>query len=208
MGIRLGNRGDTRRLRRRTAGPATLGEFGPKQAIGTSDSNIEPGCLRTPGMVSVGDTAPDFTAPLADGDIGSFTLSEELSEGPLVLAFFPASFTSTCTTEMCTFRDQMANFEDVGAAVYGISIDTPFTLNEFRRQNELNFALLSDTNREIIDAYDVSMDFADLGVYNVAKRAVFVVDEDGSVTYAWVSDDPGAEPDYDEVAAAAEEASA
>ncbi|SDX55822.1 redoxin domain-containing protein [Halobellus clavatus] len=158
-------------------------------------------------MVSVGDDAPDFTAPLADGDVGSFTLSEHLEEAPIVLAFFPAAFTGTCTTEMCTFRDQMANFEDVGATVYGISIDTPFTLNEFREQNELNFGLLSDTNREVIDAYDISMDFADLGVRNVAKRAVFVVDGSGTVTYTWVSDDPGVEPDYDEVAEAADAAS-
>jgi peroxiredoxin len=158
-------------------------------------------------MVSVGDDAPDFTAPLADGDVGSFTLSEHLEEAPIVLAFFPAAFTGTCTTEMCTFRDQMANFEDVGAAVYGTSIDTPFTLNEFREQNELNFGLLSDTNREVIDAYDISMDFADLGVRNVAKRAVFVVDGSGTVTYTWVSDDPGVEPDYDEVAEAADAAS-
>jgi len=157
-------------------------------------------------MVSVGDTAPDFTAPLADGDIGSFTLSEELSEGPLVLAFFPASFTSTCTTEMCTFRDQMANFEDVGAAVYGISIDTPFTLNEFREQNGLNFGLLGDSNREVVDAYGVSTDFEAYGVDDVAKRAVVIVDADGTVTYTWVSDDPGAEPDYDAVAHAADDA--
>ncbi|WP_144901817.1 redoxin domain-containing protein [Halobellus captivus] len=157
-------------------------------------------------MVSVGDDAPDFTAPLANGDLESFTLSENLDDEPVVLAFFPAAFTGTCTTEMCTFRDQMANFEDVGAAVYGVSIDTPFTLNEFRAQNDLNFGLISDNNREIIDAYDVSMDFADLGVYDLAKRAVFVVDSDGEITYAWVSDDPGVEPDYEEVAAAAKAA--
>ncbi|ELK53715.1 MULTISPECIES: redoxin domain-containing protein [Haloferax] len=156
-------------------------------------------------MVSVGDAAPDFTAPLTDidGDIESFTLSENLDDAPIVLAFFPAAFTGTCTTEMCTFRDQMANFEDVGATVYGISIDTPFTLTEFAEQNGLNFGLISDTNRELVDAYDVTMDFADLGVNRVAKRAVFVVDGDGEVTYAWVSDDPGVEPDYEAVEAAA-----
>ena len=159
-----------------------------------------------PAMVSVGDDAPDFTAPLANGDVDSITLSEELGDDPIVLAFFPAAFTGTCTTEMCTFRDQMANFENVGATVYGVSIDTPFTLNEFRAKHDLNFGLISDSNREIIDAYGVSMDFADLGVYDLAKRAVFVVDGDGEVTYAWVSDDPGVEPDYDEVAAAADEA--
>ena len=157
-------------------------------------------------MVSVGDDAPDFTAPLADGSVGTFTLSEHLSEAPLVLAFFPAAFTPTCTTEMCAFRDRMADFEEIDATVYGISIDTPFTLNEFRAQNDLNFGLLSDTNREVVATYDVSMDFERYGVDDIAKRAVFVVDADGTVTYAWVSDDPGAEPDYDAVAQAAEDA--
>ena len=159
-------------------------------------------------MVSVGDIAPDFTAPKtdSDGDIESFTLSEHLDEAPIVLAFFPAAFTGVCTTEMCTFRDQMANFDDVGATVYGISIDTPFTLSEFAEKNDLNFGLISDTNRNLIDAFDVEMDFADLGVYSVAKRSVFVVDADGEVTYEWVSDDPGVEPDYDAVEKAASEA--
>jgi peroxiredoxin len=157
-------------------------------------------------MVDVGDEAPDFTAPLQDGDISQFTLSENLHEAPIVLAFFPAAFTGTCTAEMCTFRDRLANFADVGATVYGVSIDTPFVHREFRERNDLPFGLLSDTTRDVIDAYDVRMDFADLGVPGVAKRAVFVVDADGVVTYRWVSDDPGVEPDYDEVAAAAAEA--
>ncbi|MDS0293139.1 redoxin domain-containing protein [Halogeometricum luteum] len=159
-------------------------------------------------MVDIGDEAPDFTVPLADGDVGTFTLSENLDEAPLVLAFFPAAFTSTCTTEMCTFRDRMDEFEAVDATVYGVSIDTPFTLNEFRRQNDLDFSLLSDSNRELVHAYDVATDFTSAGVRDVAKRAVFVVDGDGEVTYKWVSDDLGAEPDYEEVAAAADSARA
>ena len=90
--------------------------------------------------------------------------------------------------------------------MYGVSIDTPFTLNEFRAQNDLNFGLLSDSNREVVDAYGVAMDFERFGVDDVAKRAAVVVDTDRTVTYAWVSDDPGAEPDYDAVARAAAEA--
>jgi peroxiredoxin len=152
------------------------------------------------------DVAPDFTAPLANGDIEEFSLSEELDDGPVVLAFFPGAFTSVCTTEMCTFEDQLSNFEDIGADVYGISVDSPFTQNEFRDQNDLSFGLVSDIDKEVIDAYDVRMDFDDLGVNGVAKRAVFVVDEGGEVVYEWVSDDPGVEPDYDDVTAAAEEA--
>ncbi|MCL9815217.1 redoxin domain-containing protein [Natranaeroarchaeum aerophilus] len=154
-------------------------------------------------MIDTGDDAPDFTAPLATGDIESVTLSEELDSGPIVLAFFPGAFTSICTDEMCAFQDQLASFEDVGATVYGISRDTPFALNEFRSQNDLEFGLVSDLNREIIDDYGVSMDFTDMGVNGVAKRSVFIVDADGRITYRWIGDNPGVEPDYDAVAQAA-----
>ncbi|MFC6732833.1 MULTISPECIES: redoxin domain-containing protein [unclassified Haladaptatus] len=157
-------------------------------------------------MVNTGDDAPDFSAPVANGDIEQFDLGERLDDAPIVLAFFPGAFTSVCTDEMCTFRDNLSDFEEVGAEVYGVSRDSPFTLNEFRAQNDLNFGLISDFNKEVIDAFDVEMDFADLGVYGVAKRSVFVVDGDGDVTYSWVSDDPGVEPDYAEVADAAAEA--
>ena len=157
-------------------------------------------------MVDVGDDAPDFTAPLANGDVEEFTLSENLDDAPVVLAFFPGAFTGVCTDEMCTFESELASFEDVGATVYGVSVDAPFSLNEFRDQEDLSFALVSDSNKEIIDDYGVEMDFADMGYYGVAKRAVFVVDENGDVTYSWVSDDPGVEPDYAEVEQAAAEA--
>jgi len=157
-------------------------------------------------MIAIGDDAPEFTAPLANGDVETISLSDTLEDGPVVLAFFPGAFTSVCTDEMCTFRDEMATFNDVGATVYGVSVDTPFSLNEFRDQNDLQFDLISDHAKDLIDTYDVEMDFADLGYYGVAKRAVFVVDADGSVTYKWVSDDPGVEPDYDAVEAAAAEA--
>jgi peroxiredoxin len=159
-------------------------------------------------MVREGDAAPDFTAPMRtpDGDITEFTLSEALGDGPVVLAFFPGAFTSVCTGEMTTLRDRLDSLADAGASLYGISIDSPFSLGEFAEQNELNFPLVGDTNKEVIEAYDVVMDFADLGISGVAKRSVFVVDDDGTITYAWVSDDPGVEPDYDELEAAAGDA--
>ncbi|WP_135535495.1 redoxin domain-containing protein [Halostella pelagica] len=156
-------------------------------------------------MAEANGDAPDFTAPLANGDIDEFTLADELADGPVVLAFFPGAFTSVCTTEMCTFDDRLSKFDDIGADVYGISVDSPFALNEFRDQNDLSFGLISDIDKEIIDAYDVRMDFADLGVHGVAKRAVFVVGADGEITYEWVSDDPGVEPEYDEIAAAVDD---
>lgn len=158
-------------------------------------------------MASTGDIAPDFTTPLATGDLESITLTERLkAEAPIVLAFFPGAFTSVCTTEMCTFQDRLTTFDDLEATVYGVSVDSPFALNEFRARNDIEFAFVSDFEKEIIETYDVRMDFADLGVYGVAKRAVFVVDSNGVITYDWVSDDPGVEPDYDAVEAAVADA--
>jgi peroxiredoxin len=150
-------------------------------------------------MISDGARAPEFTAPLAEDQLGEFKLSDRLDEAPLVLAFFPGAFTEVCSHEMEAFQNRLAEFEDAGASVYGISVDTPFALAEFREQLGLDFGLVSDTNRGILDAYGLAMDFSHIGVRDLAKRAVFVVDGDGTVTYTWVSDDPGQEPDYDAV---------
>ncbi|MEA5386233.1 redoxin domain-containing protein [Haloarculaceae archaeon H-GB11] len=150
-------------------------------------------------MVGEGDTAPDFTVPLANGDVDEFTLSEELDDAPIVLAFFPGAFTEVCSHELATFQERLDEFADAGASVYGVSVDSPFSLNAFRDELDLSFDLLSDFEKEVIDEYGIAMDFDGLGVYGVAKRSVFVVDGDGEISYAWVSDDPGVEPDYDDV---------
>jgi peroxiredoxin len=154
-------------------------------------------------MVDEGTHAPGFTAPAATGGVESITLSDALADGPVVLAFFPGAFTSVCTAEMCAFRDRLQAFEDVDATVFGVSGDSPFALDEFREQNDLSFPLVSDYDKEIMDAYDVRSAFDHIGLDGVAKRAVFVVDTDSEITYTWVSDDPGVEPNYDEVADAA-----
>lgn len=124
---------------------------------------------------------------------------------PLVLAFFPAAFTGVCTKEMCTFRDSMARFNAAQAQVYGISIDTPFTLKVFGEQQGLNFPLLSDANREATRAFGVA--WPDLsGVREVSNRAVVVVDGQGEVVYRWVGEALSQEPPYEEVLAAAQQA--
>jgi len=157
-------------------------------------------------MLERGDSAPDFTAPLADGDVTSITLSEAFEDGPIVFAFFPGAFTSVCTNEMCTFRDRLGEFEQVDARVFGISRDSPFVLNEFRDEYDLDFGLISDFNGEIVEKYDLAMDFEEFGLEDLAKRAAFVLDSEGTIVYSWVSDDPGLEPDYDELSKAAAEA--
>lgn len=148
-------------------------------------------------MVEQGDRAPDFTVPIARGeaynDVGEFTLTEHLGDGPVVLAFFPAAFTSGCTEELCTFRDSMATFNDLDASVYGVSTDLPFAQNTFIQREGLNFPLLSDYDHEAIEAYGVVQEgFYD--VMRVAERAVFVLDDEGSVTYRWVRE--GENPDF------------
>lgn len=156
-------------------------------------------------MVSEGDSAPDFTATLAGDDPEEFTLSEHFDEAPLVLAFFPGSFTPPCTNEMVAFQEY-DGFSGIGGSLYGISADSALSQSAFAEEYGFEFSLLSDMAREAISAYDLEIDIDELGLYGVSQRAVFVVDGDGEVTYTWVADDPTNEPDYDEVGQAVEAA--
>ena len=149
-------------------------------------------------MVSVGEMAPDFT--LTAQDKSKVTLSELRGER-VILAFYPAAFTGVCTTEMCTFSDGMASLSDSGTKVFGISVDAPFSNGAFAEKNGILFPLLSDVHREAVNAYGVALgDFVIPG-YTVAQRSVFVVEADGTIGYAWIAENPGIQPDYDEVMA-------
>ena len=124
---------------------------------------------------------------------------------PTVLLFFPLAFTGVCMEEMCTIRDTLADYEGLGATVYGISVDSPFVLEVMAKQEGINFKLLSDFNREATKAYDVLDDNfvpAKLGFQGVSKRSAFVVDASGTITYSWSSDNPGNLPPFDEIKAA------
>jgi len=157
-------------------------------------------------MVQEKEPAPDFTVPhVTADDVNEFTLSDGVGDGPLVLAFIPGAFTGVCTDEMCEFRDSLAEFEEVDASVYGVSVDGPFSQQAFIKDNDLGFPMLSDFGGGVIEKYGIVLDSL-AGTYGpVAKRSVFVVDDDGNVAYRWVSDDPGVMPDIDEVREAVEE---
>ena len=151
-------------------------------------------------MVDRNAAAPDFTLFNTAREPVSLT---NFRGGKVVLAFFPAAFTSVCEKELCTFRDSMAKFNEMNAKVLGISVDSPFSNAAFATQNGLNFDVLSDYGREVVAAYGVAdEDFAGLTGYTAAVRSVFVVDEQGTVAYRWLAPNPGVEPPYDEVAAA------
>jgi peroxiredoxin len=145
--------------------------------------------------VDVGTQAPDFT--LLDQDRQPVTLSAQRGK-PVVLAFFPAAFSSVCTKELCTFRDSMGRLNQADATVLGISVDTFFALKAFRDAQQLTFPLLSDFNKDVIRTYGVENPDM-IGLHGIAKRAVFVVDGAGVVRHREVLEDARNEPDYEKV---------
>jgi len=146
--------------------------------------------------VDVGAKAPDFTLPNQDRE--NVTLSDQLKNGPVVLAFFPAAFSSVCQQEMCTFRDSMTQLNASSAKVLGVSTDTFFAQKAWADAQKLNFPLLSDYNKDVIRKYGVvNPDM--IGLKDIAKRAVFVIDRSGVVRHREVLDDARNEPNYDKV---------
>jgi len=144
----------------------------------------------------VGAHAPDFT--LVNQDWEPVTLSREIGKGSLVLAFFPAAFSSVCTKEMCTFRDSMSQLNSLAAAVYGISVDTPFALKAWADQQQFTFPLLSDFNKTVIRQYDVFNEEM-IGLKGIARRALVAVDRAGVIRYRDVLANAGNEPDYEQL---------
>ncbi len=147
--------------------------------------------------VEVGQTAPAFS--LYDQDRKERSLSEFKGKN-VVLAFYPGAFTGTCTTEMCTLRDRADQFNSLNAQVLGISVDSPFAQKAWADANNLNFPILSDFNRQVVNQYDVALpNLGGLQGYIAADRAVFVVDKEGVVRYKWLAPSPADEPDYEEL---------
>lgn len=150
-------------------------------------------------MLDTGDTAPTFSATVGTSEHEPFELDDHLGDGPVVLAFFPGAFTPPCTNEMVSLQTRLDEFREAGATVLGVSVDSPFSLGAFRDRHGIEFDLVSDTSRGAIRKYGLEVDLPELGLYGVANRAVFVLDEDGVVAHGWVADDPTDEPDYDDL---------
>src|SRR2546423_11230608 len=142
--------------------------------------------------VDVGSKAPDFT--LTNQDRQPVTLSGQRGK-PVVLAFFPAAFSSVCTKELCTFRDSLAKLGQAKAQVYGISVDTFFTLKAFHDHEKLTFPLLSDFNKQVIRDYGVYNENM-IGLEGIAKSAVFVIDQKRISRHKEMLDDARHEPNY------------
>ena len=150
-------------------------------------------------MIRTGDTAQPFSLPQRPGEV--VDLADHIGSTPVVLLFFPLAFSPVCTEEFCTIRDDWSAFEASGAAVFGISIDSPFVNAKFAEEQNLPFPLLSDFNRDAARMYGVLHE--DLfGMKDVAKRSVFVIDEAGKVVYDSVSDDPKVQVDFEAIRSA------
>ncbi|OAA20842.1 peroxiredoxin [Kosmotoga sp. DU53] len=155
-------------------------------------------------MLDTGDKAVDFE--LFSTNLEKVKLSQFRGK-KVVLVFYPGAFTSVCKKELCTFRDSITKFGKLDAVILGISVDSPFANKAFKEQNMISFELLSDYTREVSRRYGgVHEDFAEMKGYTASKRSVFVVNPEGIITYRWVTDNPGEEPDYASVLAAVEKA--
>ncbi len=159
--------------------------------------------------LKVGDKAPDFNLP--DVENRTRSLKEFLGQ-KVVLVFFIGAFTLTCTKEVCEFRDSMAQLIDLKAQIVGIDVNVPSVNKGLAQKNRLPFPILSDFNHEVFKSY--GLEVPDLAgpnggaiacrwgssCYPIAKRSVFVLDENGIVRYKWVSDNQAIEPRYNEIA--------
>lgn len=145
--------------------------------------------------IQVGQSAPDFT--LYSSDKKPVKLSDFKGSQNVLLLFFPQAFTGVCTKELCAVRDDIARYNQANAQVLGISVDSVFTLAKFKEEQQYNFPLLSDFNKEVSDQYgSIYASFTDMGMKGVSKRSAFVIDKQGIVQYAEVLESAGDVPNF------------
>jgi peroxiredoxin len=143
-----------------------------------------------------GDKAPIFI--LFDSDKQLISL-ESLKGHNVVLHFYPAAFTSTCTKQLCTVRDDLTFYNNLNATVIGISTDSVYVLKKYKEEQHLNFILASDYNKEVCAMYFAQYDLFNYGMKGVAKRAAFVIDKNGIIQYAEVLDNASDLPDFESI---------
>jgi len=143
--------------------------------------------------IEVGSIAPEFS--LYDSEKNKVNLSDFKGKNVLVL-FFPLAFTSTCTKELCGVRDDISNYNNSNTQVLGISVDSLYTLSKYKAEQNLNFPLLSDFNKDISKAYGSLYQTFGFGMQGVSKRSAFIVDKNGVIQYAEVLENAGEIPDF------------
>ena len=147
--------------------------------------------------IEIGQPAPDFT--LYDSAKNKITLSDMKGHNVLLL-FFPLAFTSTCTAELCSIRDNLSFYNDVNAKVFGISVDSLHTLAKYKAEQNLNFTLLSDFNKDVSLLYGSLYEMFGYNMKGVSKRSAFVIDKDGIIRYAEVLENASEQPNFKNIA--------
>ena len=148
--------------------------------------------------LTIGQAAPAFK--LFNSEKEEVALTDFLGK-KVIIHFFPQAFTGVCTTQLCTMRDNLNYYTDLNAVVLGISVDSVFTLGKFKEEQNYNFSLLSDFNKEVAKAYDALYENWILNMNGVAKRAAFVIDSNGLVQYAEVLESAGDLPNFEAIKA-------
>ena len=143
--------------------------------------------------IEIGQAAPDFT--LYDSAKNKVTLSDLKGQNVLLL-FFPLAFTSTCTAELCSIRDNISFYNNANAKVFGISVDSLYTLAKYKADQNLNFTLLSDFNKDVSSLYGSLYEMFGYNMKGVSKRSAFVIDKDGIVRYAEVLENASEQPNF------------
>jgi len=142
--------------------------------------------------IGIGDKAPDFT--LYNSEKNKISLSDYKGKNVLLL-FFPQAFTSVCTKELCGIRDNIALYDKMNAVVFGISVDSVFTLKKYKEEQGYNFELLSDFNKEVSASYDSIYQEWILEMKGVSKRSAYLIDKEGVIRYAEVLENASDVPD-------------
>jgi len=143
-----------------------------------------------------GQQAPDFT--LYDTEKKQVSLAQFRGQNVLIL-FFPLAFTSVCTAELCSVRDNLKMYEQLNAQPLGISVDSLYTLARYKAEQNLNFPLLSDFNKEVSEAYGSLYETFSYGMRAVSKRSAFLVDKSGIVQYAEILENAGLQPNFEKI---------
>ncbi len=144
----------------------------------------------------VNTAAPDFK--LFNTEKKEVSL-KELKGRNVLLLFFPLAFTGTCTRELCSVRDNLADFNALSTAVFGISVDSLFSLKKFKEEQQLNFDLLSDFNKEVSKAYDCLYEEFINGMLGVSKRSAYIINKEGIIVYSEVLENAGELPDFEAI---------
>jgi len=140
----------------------------------------------------IGSPAPAFT--LYDSEKNNVSLSDFKGKNILIL-FFPLAFTSVCTSELCAIRDNINKFNNLEVQILAISVDSLYTLARYKSDQNLNFTMLSDFNKEVSSQYNTLYELFSYGMRGVSKRSAFIIDKQGIIRYSEILEDASKLPD-------------